>query len=154
MRDWHVMRLGGSRSSRTLGGPARRIVQTSNGPILLEIWRVFDYVSVVVSAFGPEGWELRSERLSWSEERPYNRSSSYREEGGRDSAAEAIEEAVGVLPAEAATIADESLEAWERHLDPDDAAQTATAIRVLILVALVVSFFVVGFFVLLVLLLV
>ena len=117
--------------------------------MLLEIGRFRGSVNASVNVFDREGWEERSERLSWTEE-PGMRVRDYRRKGGRDSVAEAIADAANLSREEADSIAEDSLRSWQSHIDEDEAADMERTQRVVYALVALVAFCVVGFFALLI----
>jgi hypothetical protein len=64
----------------------RRVIQTTKGPVLLDIEHLVGGLSVSVNVFDDEGWEQRSRRLNWIEPGFHTRARDYEALGGRDPA--------------------------------------------------------------------
>jgi hypothetical protein len=143
-----------SRNDRPLRATTRRLVQTSKGPVLLEIGRFVGGVHVSVNAYDGDGWEVGARRVSWIDEGAFTRAGDYREAGGRESMAEAIADATALSPAESETIADECLREWESRVSEEDLDAARFAKRASIALLALAVFFVVGFFALLIVVLV
>ena len=101
--------LRGIRRPEPPRAATRRIVNASSGTLVLEIDNVVGHLSVTANVFDEHGWELRSRRVGWIEPGFYARASDYEERGGRETLAEAIEEAAQIPPDEAARIAADTL---------------------------------------------
>jgi hypothetical protein len=125
----------------------RRLVQTSNGPLLLELNNLFG-LSISAATFDADGWEQKSRAHGWSERGDYN------EKFGRESLAVAVREAAGIPPEEADAIATDILLTWESQISDEEIAQSHKGLRFGILLLAGAAVFAIGFFALLIVLVV
>jgi hypothetical protein len=143
-----------SHSNHSPQASTRRIVQTSNGTLLLEVDNFIGHLSVTANAFDQDGWEQRSRRLSWIETGFYTRAHDYHAQGGRETLADAIEETALLPRDEAARIATETLLEWEAHIGDAELTESRSATSFVVILGIVVGLFVVAFIALLIVVLV